>query len=339
MRPGCVRTRLEDMARQTADEIDRQAGLWLARADRGLSSDEEDELDAWLAADPRRVGAYGRMRAVALHAERSQALGPDVDLDRLSPSAGAFGLSRRRLFAAGGGLAAALTGVAVVGVGWMARGRTHATGLGEVRVEALSDGSLMTLNTASRVRVDFSDRQRTIHLLEGEALFDVAKDAARPFIVDAGDTVVRAVGTSFTVKRLGRQPVQVLVREGRVEVRKPAAGARPVSAAANTRVISTTDSPSAPLAAVAVEPESLNSALAWRQGRIVFEGQTLLEAAQEFARYSDTRIVMDDPTLAAERVSGLYQANDPVGFAQAIAVAFDFHAEVHEGEVRLSRSA
>lgn len=334
-----MRTRLEDMVRQTADEIDRQAAQWLARADRGLSSEEEGELDAWLAADIRRVGAYGRMRAATLHAERSQVLSPGLETAVPSSAAPSRGLSRRRLFAAGGGLAAAAAGATAIGLGWMFRGQTHATGLGEVRVEALSDGSLVTLNTASRIRVNFSESRRTIHLLEGEALFDVAKDAARPFIVDAGDTVVRAIGTSFTVKKLKHQSVQVLVREGQVEVRKPAGGGRPVSAVANTRVVSTSASPAAPLAAVAVEPETLNRALAWRQGRIVFEGETLLEAAQEFARYSDTRIVMDDPTLAAERVSGLYQANDPVGFAQAIAVAFNFHVEVHEGEVRLSRSA
>lgn len=327
------------MSRETAQEIDLAAADWAARVDRGLSADEEQALDAWLADDPRRVGAYGRMRAVALHSERARALGPGFDAANfVDPAPAPVTLSRRRMLLGGGAIAAGIGGAVALALGLNLRGVRYNTRLGEVKVTPLADGSVMTLNTASRVSVSFSDRERRIHLLEGEALFDVAKDPSRPFIVDAGDARVRAVGTSFTVRRLADAPVQVLVREGVVEVDRdaPAAGARPVRLVANTRAV-VSASPTVAVSAVAIAPTDIGRELAWREGRIAFEGETLSQAAEQFARYSDTRIVIDDPAIAREEITGLFQANDPVGFAQAVATSFNLRAEVGAGEVRLRR--
>src|SRR5690606_2011811 len=169
------------------------------------------------------------------------------------------------------------------------RGQSYSTRLGEVKVTPLADGSVMTLNTASRVVVTFSDTQRSIRLLEGEALFDVARDAARPFVVAAGEARVRAVGTSFMVRRLGDAPVQVLVREGIVEVSRNAGNATPgpVRVAANTRAVESSSSVT-PVAAMPVEPAVIRRELAWREGRIAFQGETLGQAAAQFSRYSET---------------------------------------------------
>jgi transmembrane sensor len=93
----------------------------------------------------------------------------------------------------------------------------------------------------------------------------------------------------------------------------------------------------APLVATPVADADLGRALAWRDGRIAFEGETLAAAAAEFARYSETRIVFADAAIAEEPVTGLFVSTDPVGFARAVAVAFDLEAETREGEVRLSR--
>lgn len=327
------------MFRETAQQIDLEAADWAARVDRGLSPDEEQALDAWLAGDPRRVGAYGKVRAMAVHTERARGLAPNFDPAKFQTRATRPAFSRRGVLLAGGGaIAASVAGVAVVGLSLMDRGQRYNTRLGEVKVTPLADGSVMTLNTASRVVVNFSDTQRSIRLLEGEALFDVAKDAARPFVVFAGDTLVRAVGTSFTVRRLGDAPVQVLVREGVVEVgrRAGAATAQPVRVNTNTRAVASSSSGAAIMAAP-VAPAVIGRELAWREGRIAFEGETLGQAAAQFSRYSETRIVINDPAIAAEEITGLFQANDPVGFAQAIAASFELRAEVGAGEVRLSR--
>jgi len=177
---------------------------------------------------------------------------------------------------------------------------------------------------------------RGVELLQGEALFDVARNKTRPFVVAAGDTNVRAVGTSFTVRRLEAAPVQVLVREGVVEVFKPASDAAPVRVSANTMAEASSVQGEA-IAARPLPPAQLQRQLAWQTGQIAFEGETLAQAAAEFARYSDTKIVIDDPALAREEITGLFKTTDPVGFAKKTAISLNLHASIGEGEVRLSR--
>jgi transmembrane sensor len=327
---------------QTAQEIDLDAADWAARVDRGLSPDEELGLDAWLAGDPRRVGAYGRVRAISLHTERARALGPNFNRASFGQPSAFLSPSRRLLLlaGAGGAVAAGIAGVAVVGLGLNGRGAHYATRLGEVNVVPLADGSVMTLNTASIAEVLFTEARRTVRLIQGEALFDVAKDASRPFVVEAGETLVRAIGTSFTVSRFANAPVQVLVREGVVELSPRAAPASvpPMQVEANTRAVAPAVHGAA-MTATTVAPSEIGRLLAWREGRIAFEGETLAQAVQQFARYSETHIIIDDTAIASEQITGLFQANDPVGFAQAIASSFDLHAEVGAGEVRLRRRA
>ena len=321
------------MSRKTAHQIDAEAADWAARIDRGpLSPEQEQAFQAWLDGDVRCVGAFCRMRAVALTTERARALGPDFDPADFVPVAAQ---SRRRMLQVGGAIAA--TALVGVGAGWEVlrhRGR-FSTAKGETKVVALKDGSVVTLNTASEILVNYSDDLRSVELIHGEALFDVAKNKARPFVVGAGDTSVRVVGTSFTVRHFDAAPVQVLVREGIVEVFKPTAGVKPVRISANTLAVAPPDN--ADIAARTVPMAQVQRAMAWREGQIAFEGETLAQAAVEFSRYSDTRIIIDDPALAREEIAGLFKATDPVLFAQKIAISFNAHARIGEGEVRLTR--
>jgi transmembrane sensor len=340
----------DKMPNETAEQIDLAAAAWAARLDRAaLSAAEEQELDAWLEADPRRIGAFAKAQAVALHFDRARALGDSFDPeDFVAPMAPVAerpaSMSRRRLLW-GGGAAAALTGGVTAGLSLAVRGERFATKRGEMRVVPLSDGSVVSLNTESNIHVLFSKTERAIHLDDGEALFDVAKDKLRPFVVYAGETVISAVGTSFTVRKLADTPVQVLVREGVVDVRQRLSAAQPVRLSANMRAISepspvmSQGAPAQPVhvATAMVEPADVERALAWREGRIAFEGETLAQAVVELQRYSDTRIVIDDPSVANEEITGLFQANNAVGFAQTVATSFGLHAEVSEKQVRLYR--
>ncbi len=319
------------MARVTAREIDETAAAWVAKLDRQLTAAEERELKAWFAEDERHLGAFGRLHALLLHTERAAGLGENYRPEQFrTPQAPAF--SRRMMV---GSAAAALAAAAGAGVWFTAAKGAYSTRRGEVRVIPLSDGSVVTLNTASRVVVRYSEASRSISLEEGEALFDVTKDPARPFVVTTGDMTVRAVGTSFTVRRMGQRPTQVLVREGVVEIKSLSArAAAPVRVSANmrasgrlTQAVTTSVMP----------PADVGRALLWREGRIAFEGESLTRAAAEFARYSDVRIVIDDAELASEEVSGMYAANDPIGFGRAVAKAFGAQVEVDEHEVRLYR--
>jgi transmembrane sensor len=322
------------MAGKTAHQIDAEAAGWAARLDRGpLSAEDEAALEAWLHGDVRALGAFGRMRALALSSERAQALGPDFDPAYLD-SAPRF--ARRRLLEVGGAIAATV----LIGAGgaWQFlrhRGR-FVTGKGETKVVALQDGSVVTLNTASEIQVNYSAGVRAVELVQGEVLFDVAKNKARPFVVTAGDTNVRVVGTSFSVRRIDTAPIQVLVREGVVEVFKPAQGAKPVRISANSMAVAQADS-AAVIAAMPVPAAQVHRQMAWQNGQIAFEGETLAQAAEEFSRYSDTRIVIEDSGLAREEIAGLFKATDPVGFAQTIAISLNARASIGEGEVRITR--
>lgn len=321
------------MSAKTAREIDAEAADWAARVDRGvLEPDDERAFQAWLEADPRALGAYGRMRAVALETLRARALGPDFN-----PADFTHSQTRRVLLKAGSAIAATLL-VGSLGAYQVLRTRgRYQTRKGETKVVALKDGSVVTLNTDTEIQVGFTEGIRSVELVKGEALFDVAKNRTRPFVVAAGDTSVRVVGTSFTVSRLEEAPVQVLVREGVVEVFKPLLiDAKPVRITAGTRAVAALSDPH--VAAVSPVPAAqLHREMAWQDGHIAFEGQTLAQAAAEFSRYSDIRIVVDDPSLAHEEIAGLFRANDPVGFAHTVAVSLNARVHVEEGQVRLSR--
>lgn len=314
-------------------EIDRQAAAWAVKRDLGeLSAAEQTEFDAWLAADIRHLGAYGRAEAVLGRLERVHS--GAVDQLRAVPADKPPVWARRRVILMGG-VAASFAAAGIVGAALWRHGRAQifSTDIGQVRDIPLSDGSLVVLNTDSKLSVRYTAEKREIHLLEGEALFDVAKNKARPFIVTAGDMRVRAVGTSFTVSMLPQRPIQVLVKEGVVELNRsgPGAGA-PVQVKAYTQALAPRGEP---IVAAGVPQTKLDRSLAWQYGRLAFDNETLQDAVQEFARYSDVRIVVD-PAVAHRTVTGLFVSNDPVGFARAAAAVLKLHVAVSGKEVRLS---
>jgi len=314
-------------------EIDKRAAEWVVKRDLGeLSAIEQAEFDSWLSADIRHLGAYGRAEAVLGRLERVRSVA--IDRLRVSEPAQPVLWARRRIILSGG-LAASFVGAGIVGVAlWQSeREEVFSTGLGQVREIPLADGSLVVLNTNSKVSVKFTRERRDIHLLQGEALFDVAKNKKRPFIVAAGDMQVRAVGTSFTVSMLPQRPIQVLVKEGVVELNRNGAdkGAR-IRVKAYTQALAPQD---APIVAAGVAQSKLDRTLAWQFGRIAFDNETLQNAITEFARYSDVRIIVD-PAVAGRTVTGLFVSNDPIGFARAAASVLKLQVEVNDREVRLS---
>jgi len=319
------------MSRRDRTNIDAIAAGWVAREDRApLAEQEQARLQAWLEEDRRHLGAYARARAVFVHFDRARALGVQS-----GPAAGgpAARRPRRKTMLWAAGMAACLCVVATLQL--LGAGH-HATATGEVLRVPLSDGSAVTLNSNSEIDVDFDDGIRRVRLLRGEALFDVAKDSSRPFVVDADSTRVTAVGTSFTVDRVSGREVKVLVREGVVELADSTLPRRqPVRLAANMLATAV------PTRKIEVQPlrvPDVERRLAWRDGMLSFSGATLEEAAKQFARYSELRIIIDDPLVARKRVVGLYSATDPEGFAHAVALSLDLRAERGPEGIRLRRA-
>jgi transmembrane sensor len=316
------------------NEIDRQAAEWAAKADGGnLPADQSAALERWLAADARHVGAYAKACAVMVQVERVRAT--NALAERVMPHP--IPVTSRRRLVIGGAIAASLVALTLaVRVAWpYLEQETYTTNFGESRVVALADGSVVTLNTDTKVVVRYSRDRRDAKLVQGEASFDVAKNRARPFVVNVRDIAVRAVGTSFAVRSLVDEPVHVLVREGIVELRRPAMPVvAPVFVKANGHAIAPAD---APITVSQETPDRIARSLAWKTGRIAFEDMTLAAASREFARYSNTRIVIEDPGVANHTVTGLFVANDPIGFARAVAVSLDLDATVGQNEVKLMR--
>lgn len=312
-----------------ANAIDQEAAAWVAREDRGpLDAGEAAALDAWLQADARHLGAYARARAVFVRLERSQALGSGF---LPSQNAAAPRRSRRRLLWIGS-VAAGLGALVLATMLLFEAPERHATALGEVLRVPLPDGSSLVLNSNSKVGIDFDGDKREVRLVRGEVLFEVANDPLRPFSVIAGETRVTAAGTAFSVQRGRDGDLEVIVREGIVDV--DGGDPQPVRVTANFKASARSG------LNVQIEPLQLEEAgrrLAWSDGMLAFEGDTLAQAAAQFARYSHVRILIDDPEVAQKRVAGLYSATDPDGFATAVAASLGLRMERSERGIHLHK--
>lgn len=318
----------------TSQQVDDQAAEWAAaRALGELTPKQQAEFEQWLTADKRHLGAYARAEGVLIRVDRTHGWARDISSSLVSAKAPSW--TRRRIVLTGSA-AAGIAAVGIVGAGvWRnERERIYSTGKGEVREILLSDGSVVKLNTNSRIAVRYTENLRKLHLFDGEALFDVAKNKSRPFVVQADDTLVRAVGTSFTVSVLPQQPIRVVVKEGVVELKRVHAVASvPVRVRARNEAIAPSD---APITAIPITQTNLARNLAWEYGRIAFDDQTLQAAANEYARYSDIKIVVD-PAVARMTITGSFVSNDPVGFARSAASALDLQVEVDGREVKIFR--
>ena len=290
------------------------AAALLARVQSGSAAPAE--VEAWLDADPAHAVAFARVEAAWERAERLKAMPHAAE----EP---AFQVTRRMA----AGLAVGVLGLGAAG-GWlMTRNPVEITARGERRTVSLPDGSRVELNTDSRIAIAYSETRRDIVLTRGEALFEVAKDPARPFVVQAGEAQVRAVGTAFNI-RMREKVVELTVTEGVVAVDERAAAAPRQVSEGKGAVIAT-----GAVAEVNLDPEVLRRRLLWRDGVVEFEGDTLEQAATEFNRYNDRRLVVADPQVASIRVGGRFGTHEVDRFLVALQAGFPVRAVPGEGDV------
>jgi len=335
------------------EPINETAARWAVRVEGGsVSPDDQRELEAWLAADPRHQGAYVRARSQWVNLDRLAALHGRVEIPMSTAPAPVPEtatqaepmVSRRHLLAASVATVAVTSG-AVSWRLWFGRADRYTSTIGEVRRLTLPDGSTMILNTDTEVTVRLTEQRRDIRLIHGEALFEVAHDRTRPFVVAVGDTAVRAVGTAFAV-RLESDQVAVMVTDGVVEVSASAndngadSGGLPTlppvkkRVAANERIVIARAGPEDVRSIARAE---VARQLAWREGQVSFDGETLAMAVAEINRHNRRQIVIDDPALAAMPVVGVFRATDLDGFAAAAAAALKASAVPRGDVIRLAR--
>lgn len=303
--------------------IDAEAAAWLARLHGDAEDDVRSILDAWLAEDPAHAAAFERASETWAILPRAARYGEEEVRPRLS--------SPRHGMLRPAAVAACLAALIGFGALWWSLddAGAYATRTGEQKVATLEDGSRIALNTDTQVDVRFDSGRRRIELDRGEAMFEVAHDAARPFVVVAGDTRIEAIGTVFTVRRTNDDVIVTLIK-GKVAVSNQRPGAR---GASDVRVVlqpgekltEPHDGPSR------IEPESVEVATAWRRGQTVFRETPLGAAVSELNRYGGPPIVIDDPRVAALPVSGVFSTN-AADFAEAVAVLHGLRIE-KEGDV------
>ena len=296
------------------DDIDRAASSWLARRRLGpLSSSEESEFQAWLDASPSHAAGFAEM-SLTLNDVASL-----THLGGLAPVAPSRPRPRATIW--GGGIAAALA-VFFAAPALLDRPDIEASTLvGEVRPITLPDGTKVTLGAKSQIKVRFSGAARRVELTGGEAFFEIAEDRARPFLVEAGGTVIRDIGTKFDVKRLNGR-VEVGVLEGEVEVqptqllpgdaptRRLMAGERMQARTTGLAMIS-----SAKLGAV--QP-SATQAGAWRDGQLTYDDTPLAEVVADLNRYYGPGVTLDSESLGDVRLAAAFKVGEIDKFLQEL---------------------
>lgn len=348
------------------NQIVDEAADWIATLRGGGERPAaREEFAAWLCRSPEHVRAYLDLAGLWLEfgrvdrrqdldvqtlVQRALAVDNVVSLDKADRASAPRPRKVWRYRLAAAVLLA--IGLGLGGVLWQSyRYPTYTAGVGEQRSITLSDGSIVELNSRSRVRVRFSPAQRSVELLEGQGLFRVAHDAARPFVVRSGEVRVRAVGTQFDVYRKATGTV-VTVLEGKVEVTGSAAApadddpgvspmprddspARPrrasVRLAAGEQVTVGKDRASAPRAA------NVEAATAWTQHQLVFDSATLAEVAHEFNRYNRRQLVVADQGLESVLINGVFSSTDPAALLRFLRAQSDLEVQETGTEVRIVR--
>jgi transmembrane sensor len=340
-------------------EIQERAAAWLARRDSDTWSEtEQAELSAWLSSSTAHMVEFLRLEAAWEEANRLKAMGsgvppgviPDLQQWRSSPffrhapppapptqspdaredtPVPSVKARARRLLPYS--LAASLL-LALGALGWhqgLFDQRRYSTPVGGIASLPMEDGSKITLSSNSQVRIAVTADERRVELQTGEAFFEVAKDRKRPFVVDAGDRRIVAVGTKFSVRR-DREDVRVIVTEGVVRIEREAT--KDILVAAGTLARARTE---ATIVQQKPAPE-LEEALSWRFGYVVFHETPLAEAVAEFNRYNNRRIIIEDPALASIPVSGNFRATNVEAFVRLLREGFAIGARAHGDEVVLS---
>ncbi len=329
----------------SSDAIEAQAADWIARRNGGFTPAAQAEFDAWLTRDPRHAQAFATMERTwthlnePRHAGESDARWTEIqNLRRLRSR-------RRRLTWSALGMAAAIALMATSSFRPpTAPAPTPDSATTRPIIRTLDDGSKVAVRPGAAIEVNFSPDFRRVRLVRGEALFSVAKDTTRPFIVQVGVIEVRAVGTEFSVGQ-GANAITVVVTEGRIAVARgdtvPTTSANesaaPIFAVAGERVVVSEPAASNPPPAVVtpLTARQLASALAWRGQRLEFSDTPLAEALELVNRGQSVKLVLAEAALGQRTLTGVLWADDSEGLVRLLENGFNLTAEREGNVVRL----
>lgn len=347
------------MTRDSTQKIDRVASEWLVQRDSGNWSDEDAAaFERWLNVSALNRVAFLRLEWVWEKTGRLKALAAGIRSETPPPPSGWWNLSPfydadmiENLPSSPGGsprlrdasyiharvrnwvIAASLVvGIAIGASAWLlaSRGQAYSTPVGGLALLPIRDGSKVTLNTNSQIRLDLTSGERRIELTRGEAFFEVAKDAKRPFVVEADKIRVVAVGTKFAVRR-EHGAIEVIVTEGKVRVEDASLPLR--SKAVDRRDYTASGGAGDPVfltsgavaqvgdVGVLVQQKTIPEAeamLSWRMGILTFRDETLADAIADFNQYTERKIIIKGADIAGLKIEGNIRVSDVSAFLELL---------------------
>lgn len=325
------------MKNKELNDIEASAADWIAERDRQggrLPAERQAELEAWLSAATAHRVAFLRLDQAWQRADRLRALQGAAPVFTPPPAPRGWAWAARppvRHAAAGLGLAT-LALVLGLNFGKPTHTQNYATERGQRESVTLTDGSKLTLNTATQLRTEVTPQARQVWLERGEAFFDIAHDAKRPFVVHAGKQTVTVLGTKFSLYRDGDK-LRVAVLEGRVQVQaeqnRPAVLTRADTALADAGNLLLTK----------LSPQQLTASLGWLQGKLVFNEVSLAEAARQFNRYGRKQLVIKDEAASRIVIGGVFDAANVEAFARLLHAGFGLQVQVQNEEIQISSPA
>ncbi len=334
---------------QTDESIYDDASLWVARLDRGLSGEGTWALQRWLKQSSRHRECLLEMADLWDRMDSLAVLSELFDPPAKSAHGKWFGLGAATAVAASVLFLVAALGLFTPLLSWNSaqqdpgvlasaqENTVYETGIGAHSTVNLPDGTRMLLNTNTLVSVTYSDDERLLELTRGELHVEVDHDPSRPLRVKAGGKVVEAVGTAFNVYLMDYEDVDVIVTEGVVHVKSTEEGAvdEPIQELLKGQKLSIRARQ--PKVIDSVDETRIEDRLSWRDGNLVFRGETLEEALSEVSRYTTLDFKVSDPEIAEVRIAGLYKAGDVDGLLLALRENFNIqHHRTSNGTVVLS---
>lgn len=321
--------------------IEEVAAEWLARLDKigrapepkdavSVYSNADGEFATWVNASLEHRLAFLRLYSAWWRASRLVMLAPSS----IAPLPGKRWWPRVSVAAA----ACLLIGLIALMVGYrpLQGWEVHETRVGQRETVMLSDGSRVELNTDARIAIHLTGDTRSVVIERGEAYFDVAKDASRPFVVEAGDSRLVVLGTQFNVRRR-ESDVKILVAEGqvRIESRRDDSAMQPIVATRGVMAVARIDG-------VIIEQRSeleLAADLGWLRGMLIFEHKDLASIAAEFNRYNRIQLVPGDAESGATPIGGSFRVNNVESFVRLLETDFGFRAERHGERILIRKNS
>jgi transmembrane sensor len=343
---------------ETNEQIEEAASTWIARREGDTwNEDDQTTLDAWMRASTAHRVAFLRLHATWERLGRLSSLGTPVGIkleealgsesqatnaaDETATTQSDVGSTpvrnRRSLrspttYAA----AAALLLSCTAGLLWYLNGdhgSPYESAIGAITNATLSDGTTAVLDSNTRIIVSMNARERHVELERGGIFLSVAKDPARPFVVDVGDKRLTDEGTQFSVRR-ERYEVAVVVTDGKVHLATPSS---PAAAQAHIEAGSQAHTSGTHIEVRPLSALEIQDVVSWHTGHLVFHDSSLPDAVAEFNRYSKKKMVIQSPSLADVRIGGSFRATDIDGFLSLLKRGFPVQVVETDAQITLAR--